>query len=188
MMKAGLVEAGEASKAMLHPKKTRGLAVFDLVLRLLAIAGTVGSAVGMGQAEQVLPFSTQFFRFDAQYDDFGEFQLFIIVNSIVCGYLALSLPVSVLHVVRRRASGKSRVMLVFLDTIILALLTAGASAAAAMVYLAHNGNSAANWFSVCQQYTEFCQSVSGSLIGSFIAMVGFVMLIILSSVALSRNH
>ncbi|KAG9146931.1 hypothetical protein Leryth_021565 [Lithospermum erythrorhizon] len=144
MMKAGLVEAGEASKAMLHPKKTRGLAVFDLVLRLLAIAGTVGSAVGMGQAEQVLPFSTQFFRFDAQYDDFGEFQLFIIVNSIVCGYLALSLPVSVLHVVRRRASGKSRVMLVFLDTIILALLTAGASAAAAMVYLAHNGNSAAN--------------------------------------------
>ncbi|GAA0171341.1 dehydrogenase [Lithospermum erythrorhizon] len=122
MMKAG--------KQVKQPRLS--LAIFDLVLRLLSLAGTLGSAVGMGQAEEIPPFSTQFFRFDAQYDDFGEFQLFIIVNAIVCGYLALSLPVSDYHVVRRR------VMLVFLDTVILALLTAGASVAAVMVCLAHN--------------------------------------------------
>ncbi|KAG9152844.1 hypothetical protein Leryth_012469 [Lithospermum erythrorhizon] len=92
----------------------------------------------MGQAEEILPFSTQFFRFDAQYDDFLYVRLFIIVNAIVCRYLALSLPVYDYHVVRRRASRKSRVMLVFLDTVILALLTAGASVAAVMVCLAHN--------------------------------------------------
>lgn len=69
----------------------------------------------------------------------------------------------------------------------LAFLTAGASAAAAIVYLAHNGNSSANWFAICQQYQDFCQRSSGSLIGSFVAVVSIVLLIILSGVALSRH-
>lgn len=69
----------------------------------------------------------------------------------------------------------------------LALLTAGASAAAATVYLAHNGNSSANWIAFCQQYQNFCQRISGSLIGSFVAVVSIVLLVILSGVALSRH-
>lgn len=47
----------------------------------------------------------------------------------------------------------------------LALLTAGASAAAAIVYLAHKGNVRANWFAICQQFDSFCERISGSLIG-----------------------
>lgn len=69
----------------------------------------------------------------------------------------------------------------------MALLTAGASAAAAIVYLAHKGNVRANWFAICQQFNSFCERTSGSLIGSFASMVVFILLILLSASALARR-
>lgn len=69
----------------------------------------------------------------------------------------------------------------------LAFLTSGASAATAIVYLAHKGNTRANWFAICQQFNSFCERVSGSLVGSFIAILVLMLLIVLSAVALSRN-
>ncbi|XP_056861622.1 casparian strip membrane protein 5 isoform X2 [Raphanus sativus] len=68
------------------------------------------------------------------------------------------------------------------------LLASGASSAAAIVYLAHNGNNNTNWFPVCQQFNSFCERTSGSLIGSFIAVALLILLIILSAFALSRRH
>ncbi|KAL3511107.1 hypothetical protein ACH5RR_030508 [Cinchona calisaya] len=180
--KAAKIEAGEAFSV----KGSRGISIFDLILRIVAIVGTFGSAVAMGTTNQTLPFFNQFIEFQAQYDDFTTFTLFVIVNAIVCGYLALSLPLSILHIIRSRAAN-SRVLLIVLDTVMLALLSAGASAAAAIVYLAHNGNSSANWFAICQQFQNFCQRISGSLIGSFVAVVSVVLLVILSGVALSRH-
>ena len=69
----------------------------------------------------------------------------------------------------------------------LTLLTAGASAAAAIVYLAHKGNVRANWFAICQQFDSFCERISGSLIGSFAAMAMLVLLVLLSAAALARR-
>ncbi|TKY65164.1 Casparian strip membrane protein 3 [Spatholobus suberectus] len=43
-------------------------------------------------------------------------------------------------------------------------LTAGSSAAAAIVYLANKGNAKANWFAMCQQHNTFCERISESLI------------------------
>lgn len=68
-----------------------------------------------------------------------------------------------------------------------AFTTAAAASAAAIVYLAHNGNSTANWFAICQQFTDFCQRVSGAVVGSFITAVLFVFLVILSAVVLRRH-
>ncbi|OIT33344.1 PREDICTED: casparian strip membrane protein 2 [Nicotiana attenuata] len=184
-MKVTSIEAGDASKAKVHGVN-RGISVFDLVLRIAALVGALGSVVAMGTADQALSFSTQTVNFEAQYDDIDAFKFFVIVNAITCGYLALSIPISIFHIIRRRA-GKSRVLLIFLDAIMLVFITSGASAAAAIVYLAHNGNTSTNWFSICQQYTDFCQRSAGSLIGSFGAMALLVLLIILSAIALSRR-
>lgn len=68
----------------------------------------------------------------------------------------------------------------------LAVLTAGASSAAAIVYLAHNGNTSANWSAICQQYHKFCNHITGSLIGSFVAICVLILLIPLSGSVLSR--
>lgn len=68
----------------------------------------------------------------------------------------------------------------------LGLLSAAASAAAAIIYLAHAGNASANWLAICQQFNDFCKQTSGALIGSFGAIVVLVLLIIMSATALSR--
>lgn len=69
----------------------------------------------------------------------------------------------------------------------MAYLTAGASSAAAIVHLAHEGNSRANWIAICHQYNSFCERVSGSLVGSFLGILVLLLLISLSAVALSRH-
>ena len=76
---------------------------------------------------------------------------------------------------------------VYLIKVMLGLLTAGASAAAAVVYIAHNGNPGANWFAVCLQFPDYCQQASGSLIGAFGTMILFIILIIISAMVISRH-
>ncbi|CAI0402185.1 unnamed protein product [Linum tenue] len=129
---------------------------------------------------------SQVFQFNTNYKDLPVFTFFVIANSVVGGYLVLSFAISVFHIIRSSAK-TSRIILVSLDTVMLSILTAGASSAAAMVYLAHKGNSNANWSAICQQFTNFCHRISGSLIGSFVAIILFIVIIIASSVALSRR-
>nr|DAD34919.1 TPA_asm: hypothetical protein HUJ06_005559 [Nelumbo nucifera] len=143
----------------------------------------------MGTTNETLPFFTQFIQFKAQYNDLPSFTFFVIANAVVSAYLILSLPLSIYHIVRTTSSARgSRIILIFLDAAMMALLTAGASAAAAVVYLAHKGNARANWFAICQQFNSFCERTSASLIGSFIGIVVFVLLLILLSfMAISRR-
>ncbi|KAA8547971.1 hypothetical protein F0562_004400 [Nyssa sinensis] len=93
-------------------------------------------------------------------------RFFVVANSIVSAYLVLSLALTIFHIVRSGTQG-SRIILIFFDPAMLGLLTAGASTAAAMVYLAHKGSARANWIAICQQFNSFCDRISGSLIGSF---------------------
>ncbi|KAF8779793.1 hypothetical protein HU200_002053 [Digitaria exilis] len=165
---------------------SRGLAVLDLIIRFVAVVATVGSAIAMGTTNQTLPFFTQFLRFKAQYDDLPTLTFFVVVNSIVAAYLVLSIPLSIVHIIRSRAK-YSRLVLVFFDAAMLALVTSAASAAAAIVYLAHKGNARANWFAICQQFDAFCERISSSLIGSFVAMALLVVLIVLSAAGLARR-
>ncbi|XP_022877763.1 casparian strip membrane protein 1-like isoform X1 [Olea europaea var. sylvestris] len=182
MKAGGAVEGGEVTKV---PGGNRAIAIIDLILRIMAIFGTLASAVAMATTDETLPFITQFIQFKAQYDDIPTFRVFVIVNATVCGYLVLSLAISTFHIFRSRAA-KTRAVLIFLDSIMLAAVTAVASAAAAIVYLAHNGNASANWSAICQQFQNFCERISGSLIGSFGAALIFILLIILSAIALCR--
>ncbi|TKY58893.1 CASP protein 6 [Spatholobus suberectus] len=186
-MKASAVESGEIAKGA-APRKglIRGLSIMDFILRIVAAIATLGSALSMGTTRETLPFATQFVKFRAVYDDIPTFVYFVTSNSIVCAYLVLSLALSFFHIVRS-AAVKSRVLQVFLDTVMFGLLTTGAAAAAAIVYVAHYGNSSANWFPFCRQYNNFCERISGSLIGSFIAAVLFIILILMSAISISKH-
>ncbi|KAK1563431.1 hypothetical protein Q3G72_027452 [Acer saccharum] len=182
-MKAAAIELGEAKA---KGGMNKGVSILDFILRLLAFFGTLGSAISMGTTNETLPFFTQFIRFRVEYNDLPTFTFFVVANAIVSGYLFLSLPFSIFHIVRSSAQ-KTRILLVLFNSAMLALLTAGASAAAAIVYLAHKGNVKANWFAICQQFNSFCERISGSLIGSFAGIALFVLIILLSSLALSRR-
>ncbi|KAM5573991.1 casparian strip membrane protein 1-like [Rosa sericea] len=163
----------------------KGVAVLDFILRLGATAAALGAAVTMASSEQTLPFFTQFFQFSAGYDDMPTFTFFVIAMAIVSGYLVLSLPFSIVTIVRPQLVAPRLLLLIF-DTLALTLNTSAAAAAAAIVYLAHNGNSDANWLAICQQFTDFCQQTSGAVVSAFVAVVMFTVLILLSAVALRK--
>ncbi|KAI4348931.1 hypothetical protein L6164_009592 [Bauhinia variegata] len=181
---APLVAAGTRPPAAGGLRK--GLAITDFILRLGAIAAALGAAVTMAAADETLPFFTQFFQFEASYDEMPTFQFFVITMAFVGGYLVLSLPFSVVTIIRPHALGV-KLLLIILDTVFLTLATAAASAAAAIVYLAHNGNEDANWLAICNQFTDFCQETSGAVVSSFVTVVIMVLLIVMLAVAL-RKH
>ncbi|KAK1398612.1 Casparian strip membrane protein 1 [Heracleum sosnowskyi] len=164
----------------------RGVGIFDFLLRICAIGAALAAAATMGTTDQTLPFFTQFLQFQASYDDLPAFTYFVIANGIASAYLVLSLPFSIVCIVRPHIVG-ARLLLLILDTVMVALTTSGAAAAASIVYLAHNGNPNTNWNAICQQFNDFCQRVSGAVVASFIAAFIFMFLVILSAVALRRN-
>eukprot|EP00258_Populus_trichocarpa_P012990 XP_002323409.2 casparian strip membrane protein 3 [Populus trichocarpa] len=164
----------------------KGLAIFDLVLRLGAVVTALAAAATMGTTDQTLPFFTQFFQFQASYDDLPTFQFFVIAMAIVSGYLILSLPFSIVAIIRPHATGP-RLLLIILDTVALTLNTAAAAAAVAIVDLAQNGNSSANWLGICQQFGDFCQKASGAVVASFIAAGVLLFLIVISALALRKR-
>ncbi|XP_061347745.1 casparian strip membrane protein 2 [Gastrolobium bilobum] len=163
----------------------KGIAIMDFILRLGAIAAALGAAATMGTSDQKLPFFTQFFQFEASYDNFSTFQFFVITMALVGGYLVLSLPFSIVTIVRPHAVGP-RLFLIILDTVFLTLATASAASAAAIVYLAHNGNQNSNWLAICNQFGDFCSQTSGAVVSSFVAVVIFVLLIVMSALALKK--
>ncbi|OMO93242.1 hypothetical protein CCACVL1_06568 [Corchorus capsularis] len=186
-MKSGPLESGEASSGATTSKKwvISEVSILEFILRILAAAGTLGSAMAMGTADETVPFFPQNILLNAEFSDLPMFTFFVVANSVACAYLVLTLPLSFYHIIRKAAK-KSRIILVMFDTAMLALVTAGASTAAAIVYLAHKGNSNANWFAICQQFNSFCERTSGSLIGSFAAAFVLILLITSSAIAISQ--
>ncbi|KAK4607865.1 hypothetical protein RGQ29_001614 [Quercus rubra] len=164
----------------------RGFAIFDLVLRLCGIAVALAATAIMGTTQQTLPFFTQFFQFQAQYNDLPTFTFFVIANAIASGYLVLSLPFSIVCIVRPHLRGL-RILLIVLDTLMIGLAMAAAASAATIADLAQNGNSNANWAPICQQFDDFCQSITEAVQSSFAVAVIFILLVVFSSLTLRRN-
>ncbi|CAN8316602.1 unnamed protein product [Cochlearia groenlandica] len=164
----------------------RGLAIFDFLLRLAAIGTTIAASSVMYTSEETLPFFTQFLQFQAGYDDFPTFQFFVVAIAIVAGYLLLSLPFSIVSIVRPLATAP-RLILLISDTVVVTLTTAAAAAAASIVYLAHSGNTNTNWLPICQQFGDFCQAVSSAVVAASISVVFFILLIVISAISL-KSH
>nr|GMD56085.1 casparian strip membrane protein 2-like [Ipomoea batatas] len=105
----------------LHPQVggggwRRGVAVLDFILRLCALVAALAAAVTMATSDQSLPFFSQFFQFQASYDDLPAFPYFVVANGIASGYLVLSLPFSIICIVRPHLVGP-RLLLFILDTV-----------------------------------------------------------------------
>ncbi|XP_072964431.1 casparian strip membrane protein 2-like [Typha angustifolia] len=163
----------------------RCLAVLDFLLRVCAFAPTLAAAITMGTTDETLPFFTEHFQFHTNFADFPALTFFVVGNAIAAGYLVLSLPLSIVAICRPQASCPRLLLLIF-DLIMVALTTAAASAAAAIVYLAHTGNTRANWIAICLQFESFCERTSGAVVGSFIAVVLFMLLVLMSALALRK--
>lgn len=52
----------------------KGFAICDFLLRLGAVISALSAAATMGTSDETLPFFTQFFQFEASYDDLPTLQ------------------------------------------------------------------------------------------------------------------
>ncbi|PIA59226.1 hypothetical protein AQUCO_00400243v1 [Aquilegia coerulea] len=181
-----IVATTKVTKHTKGARMKRGAAILDFILRSIAITAALAATTVMGTTDQTLPFFTQFFQFKASYDDLPAFTFFVVANAIASAYLVLSLPFSIVNIVRPVVVG-ARLLLLIFDTVMIGLTSSAAGAAAAIVYLAHNGNSTANWISICQQFDDFCKRTSGSVVASFIAAAILMLLVVISALGL-RKH
>ncbi|KAL3654615.1 hypothetical protein CASFOL_001600 [Castilleja foliolosa] len=106
--------------------------------------------------------------------------------SLVTGYLVLSVPFSIACIAMPLVVGP-RLLLILCDTLTVTLATTAASSSAAIVFLAHNGNSDANWLPICQQFNDFCRRVSGAVVAAFIAVALLIFMVLLSALGLKRH-
>ncbi|KAB2603648.1 hypothetical protein D8674_004653 [Pyrus ussuriensis x Pyrus communis] len=97
-------------------------------------------------------------------------RFFAIATGILRAYLLLFLPFSIVTIIRPHAAAPKPVLLI-LTTWRLLRNTTGSAAATAIVHLAHNGNSDANWLAICQQFGDFCWKTSGAVVLAFVAVV-----------------
>ncbi|XP_059298188.1 casparian strip membrane protein 1 [Lycium ferocissimum] len=183
---AAPVVAAAATTKLAKGGAKRGIAIFDLILRIAAFASAIGAAVAMATTEETLPFFTQFFQFEASYDDLPTFTFFVVAMAFVVAYLVLSVAFSIVCIVRPHAV-VPRLLLIIFDTVFIALATGAAASAAAIVYLAHNGNEDANWLAICQQFGDFCERASAAVVASFITVVILIIMVVLSASALRRH-
>lgn len=71
----GKAPSAVAAAPLLRPAQwAKGLAIFDLIFRICAMVAALAAAAAMGTSEESLPFFTQFFQFQAGYDDIPTFQ------------------------------------------------------------------------------------------------------------------
>ncbi|KAL1545676.1 casparian strip membrane protein 1-like [Salvia divinorum] len=164
----------------------KSVAILELVLRISTATAALAATLTMGTTEQTLPFFTQLLQFRASYEDLPAFTFFVIATSISSGYLILSVPFSVVCVVQPLVPGP-RLLLIFCDTLTVTLLTSAAASSAAIVYLAHNGNSDANWLPLCQQFGDFCQRIGGAVVAGFIAVALLLIMVLLSALGLTKH-
>ncbi|XP_051200045.1 casparian strip membrane protein 2-like [Lolium perenne] len=163
----------------------RCMAFVDLLLRIVAFGPTLAAAIATATSNETLSVFTEHFEFRARFDDFPTFTFFVAANAIAAGYLVLSLPF-VVGIIRPKAT-VARLLLLIGDTVMVVLVTAAASAAAAIVYVAHEGNMRANWVPICMNFHGFCERTSGSVVASFLAVLVFILLVLLSACAIRRR-
>lgn len=72
-MKADAIELGVGKSSPKRGGLNRGVSILDFILRIVAILGTIGSAIAMATTNETLPFVTRFVRFRAEYNDLPMF-------------------------------------------------------------------------------------------------------------------
>ncbi|XP_038997375.1 casparian strip membrane protein 1-like [Hibiscus syriacus] len=87
------------------------------VPELSALEKALATVATMRTSDETLPFFTQFLQFEASYDDLPTFMFCVIIMALVGGYHVLSLPFSIVTIVRPHAV-VPRFLIFILDTIL----------------------------------------------------------------------
>nr|D5A972.1 RecName: Full=CASP-like protein 2A3; Short=PsCASPL2A3 [Picea sitchensis]ADE76091.1 unknown [Picea sitchensis] len=113
-----------------------------------------------------------------EYKHVGAFRYLAYANGICAAYSVLSTFNSVVP----RSCSLSRAWFVFVFDQAFTYLMLGAGAVVTEVlYLAYKGDEKITWFEICPYYGRFCNRVAASLVISFLALLCFIPLSLISA-------
>ncbi|KAL5716320.1 hypothetical protein ACHQM5_018033 [Ranunculus cassubicifolius] len=164
-----------------------------LILRMLALGGTVSATLVMALNKQEKTFTLGTIgttpitaTVTAKFQHTPAFVFFVVVNSIGSLHNLLML-VGDLLVYKFDFRGLRLLTVTVLDMGTVALLSAGSGAAAFMAALGKNGNSHARWNKICDRFGTYCDHGAGALIAAFLGIVFLMMINALSIIALYKK-
>ena len=112
------------------------------------------------------------------------FRYLLATNVIACSYSFISL----FFLLKDTGNDNILVLLVIiLDTVMVALLFSSSGATAAVGVIAYHGNSHVQWNKVCDIYGRFCIQVAASTVLSLAGAVVFMLLVVLATVGLQKR-
>ncbi|XP_058077062.1 CASP-like protein 1E2 [Magnolia sinica] len=182
-------DGGESRSIDVKVANPKSIRSSDFLLRFLAIATTLTAAIVMGVANEtktvpitLLPGADPIFiAVPAKMRYSSAFIYFVVVNAIASAYALFSLLATM-------AGGKGLALFIIaLDLMMVALLSSGNGAAAAIGVLGYNGNKHVRWNKVCNVFDKFCRHVAGSLVVSLIGALAFLLLVLCSILNLHRR-
>ncbi|KAK6913810.1 Casparian strip membrane protein domain [Dillenia turbinata] len=164
----------------------------ELVLRFLGLALTLVAAIilGVDKETKVVPITITStlppidVPVTAKWHHMSAFVYFVVANAIACTHAALSL---ILCLVSKNGQKGMKLVIIFLDLMMVALLFSGNGAAAAIGVIGYNGNSHVRWNKVCNVFTKFCNHVAVSIVLSLLGSLSFLLVILLIALSLPKH-
>ncbi|KAF3664492.1 CASP-like protein 1F1 [Capsicum annuum] len=150
----------------------------QILLRILAIAFTLAATLLILNSQQTA--IVYGIEMDARYSYSPAFKFFAIANIIGCVFSVLSLFFATV-VCLKRLDPKNYFFLFLHDMIMMGLLLAGCAAATAIGYVGNYGESHSGWMPICDHVSKFCHKVTNSVILSYVAVLLYLCLTIISA-------
>ncbi|XP_058735776.1 CASP-like protein 1B1 [Vicia villosa] len=118
----------------------------------------------------------------AKFQHTPAFIFFVVANGIVSFHNLVMIAMDILGP-KFDNKGLQLALIAVLDTMALALASAGDGAATSMSELGRNGNSHAKWNKICDKFETYCNRGGGALIASFI---GLILLLIVTVMSINK--
>ncbi|XP_010540119.1 PREDICTED: CASP-like protein 2A1 [Tarenaya hassleriana] len=157
-----------------------GIRTTETMLRLAPVALCVAALVVMLKDSQTNDFGS------VSYSNIFAFRYLVHANGICAGYSLLSAAISAMP---RSSSTLPRAWTFFcLDQLLTYLVLAAGAVSSEVLYLAYKGDSAITWSEACSSYGNFCRKATASVVITFVVVVFYVVLSLVSSYKLFSRY
>ncbi|PON77208.1 Casparian strip membrane protein [Parasponia andersonii] len=168
------------------PLKTQNLFLgAQIFLRVLALAVTLAASWIVLTSKQTILILGM--AFDARYSYSPAMKFFAMANGIACAFSAISL--FFVSFLRRHFFNPNHYFFLFLhDLLVLLLVLAGCAAATTIGYVGQYGNNHSGWSPICDHFQKYCKRVTASVAFSYLSVMFFLMLTIISASKSRQIH
>ncbi|KAL9260592.1 CASP-like protein [Drosera capensis] len=167
-----------------YPRPTKISNASQIFLRLFAVVSSAISAYFMfTSSEETLVYDL---AMSAKYSYSPAFKFEAYINVAACVFGLIS---SIITWVAIRKGNPNTYFFLFLhDLVVMSLILAGCSAAAAIGYVGKNGFEEAGWGAICDHFGAFCNRVTISIILGLASAIFFLLLSIISVINSRHIH